>query len=55
MCRAAVAAGADGLIVEAHQDPAHAKTDGAQSLNVEQFQEMMHTTKRIAAAVDRAM
>ena len=53
MCRAAVAAGADGLIVEVHNDPEHAATDGAQSLTPKAFAEMMHAIKRIAAAVDR--
>jgi 3-deoxy-7-phosphoheptulonate synthase len=32
MCKAAIAAGADGLIIEAHDDPEHALTDGAQSI-----------------------
>ncbi|HEY8666256.1 MAG TPA: 3-deoxy-7-phosphoheptulonate synthase [Tepidisphaeraceae bacterium] len=53
MCRAAVAAGADGLIVEVHNDPEHALTDGAQSITPAQFAEMMKAIKRIAAAVDR--
>jgi 3-deoxy-7-phosphoheptulonate synthase len=53
MCRAAIAAGADGLIVEVHNDPEHAMTDGAQSLNPKQFAEMMKAIKRVAAAVDR--
>ncbi|HEV8290997.1 MAG TPA: 3-deoxy-7-phosphoheptulonate synthase [Tepidisphaeraceae bacterium] len=53
MCRAAVAAGADGLIIEVHIDPEHAMTDGAQSLNPKQFAEMMKSIKRVAAAVDR--
>ena len=53
MCRAAVAAGADGLIVEVHNDPEHAWTDGAQSLNPGQFAEAMKSINRIAAAVDR--
>ncbi len=53
MCRAAVAAGADGLIVEVHADPEHALTDGAQSITPKQFEEMMRAIKRIAAAVDR--
>jgi len=53
MCRAAVAAGADGLIIEVHTDPEHALTDGAQSLNPKQFAEMMKAIKRIASAVDR--
>jgi 3-deoxy-7-phosphoheptulonate synthase len=53
MSRAAVAAGADGLIIEVHNDPEHAMTDGAQSLNPKQFAEMMKAIKRVAAAVDR--
>jgi 3-deoxy-7-phosphoheptulonate synthase len=53
MCRAAVAAGADGLIIEVHNDPEHAFTDGAQSITHQQFGEMMKSIKRIAAAVDR--
>ena len=40
MARAAVAAGADGLLVEVHPDPDHALSDGAQSLRPEQFQEL---------------
>jgi 3-deoxy-7-phosphoheptulonate synthase len=53
MCRAAIAAGADGLIIEVHNDPEHAMTDGAQSITPEQFSEMMASIKRIATAVDR--
>jgi 3-deoxy-7-phosphoheptulonate synthase len=53
MCRAAVAAGADGLIVEVHHDPEHALTDGAQSITPQQFDQMMKSIARIAAAVDR--
>ena len=53
MCRAAVAAGADGLIVEVHNDPEHALTDGAQSVTPQQFADMMKAIKRIAQAVDR--
>ena len=53
MCRAAVAAGADGLIIEVHNDPEHALTDGAQSITPQQFKDMMASIKRIAAAVDR--
>jgi 3-deoxy-7-phosphoheptulonate synthase len=53
MCRASVACGADGLILEVHNDPAHAMTDGAQSMNPPQFVEMMKSIKRIALAVDR--
>ncbi len=53
MCRAAVAAGADGLIVEVHNDPEHAMTDGAQSITPAAFKDMMASIRRIAAAVDR--
>jgi 3-deoxy-7-phosphoheptulonate synthase len=53
MCRAAVAAGADGLIIEVHNDPEHAMTDGAQSITPQQFAEMMRAIRRIALAVDR--
>ncbi|MEL7239659.1 MAG: hypothetical protein AAGK78_12430 [Planctomycetota bacterium] len=55
MSKAAVAAGADGLIVEVHNDPAHAMTDGAQSLTPEQFADMVASCRRVAAAVDRAV
>jgi 3-deoxy-7-phosphoheptulonate synthase len=55
MCRAAVAAGADGLIIEVHNDPEHALTDGAQSITPPQFAEMMRAIRRIATAVDRTM
>lgn len=53
MCRAAVAAGADGLIIEVHNDPEHALTDGAQSITPKQFEATMKAIKRIAIAVDR--
>jgi 3-deoxy-7-phosphoheptulonate synthase len=53
MARAAVAAGADGLIVEVHPDPDHAKSDGAQTLTPEQFYEMMHKVRAVAHAVGR--
>jgi 3-deoxy-7-phosphoheptulonate synthase len=53
MCRAAVAAGADGLIIEVHNDPEHALTDGAQSITPQQFRDIMAAIRRIALAVDR--
>jgi 3-deoxy-7-phosphoheptulonate synthase len=53
MCKAAIAAGADGLIIEAHDDPEHALTDGAQSITPKTLKDMMGTLKKIAAAVDR--
>ena len=53
MGRAAVAAGADGLIVEVHPDPPRAMSDGAQSLYPEQFRTMMDQIKVIARAIGR--
>ena len=55
MARAAVAAGADALLVEAHQDPDNALSDGAQSLYPEQLDELMSQLKIIAPAVGRAL
>jgi 3-deoxy-7-phosphoheptulonate synthase len=43
----AIATGADGLIVEVHHDPAHAMSDGAQSLYPKQFDELMHDVSRL--------
>jgi len=54
MARAAVAAGADGLIVEVHHDPDRAISDGAQTLRPEQFAEMMQQVRAIADAIGRA-
>ncbi|NNM84292.1 MAG: 3-deoxy-7-phosphoheptulonate synthase [Phycisphaerales bacterium] len=53
MCKAAVACGADGLIVEVHNDPEHALTDGAQSVTPQSLKATMASLKRIAAAIDR--
>lgn len=53
MCRAAVAAGADGIIMEVHPDPEHALTDGAQSLTPEAFARSMAEMKAVAEAVGR--
>jgi 3-deoxy-7-phosphoheptulonate synthase len=55
MARAAVAAGADGLLVEVHPDPDHALSDGAQSLRPQQFVELMDQLRIIAKAVDRSV
>jgi 3-deoxy-7-phosphoheptulonate synthase len=55
MARAAVAAGADGLLIEVHHDPDHAISDGAQSLHPEQFEELMAQLRRLAPAVGRAI
>jgi len=53
MARAAVAAGADGIIVEVHPDPPRAMSDGAQSLYPEQFAELMEQIRVIAEAIGR--
>ena len=53
MCRAAVAAGADGLLVECHLDPEHAVSDGAQSITPETLAELMPVLRRIAQAIGR--
>lgn len=53
MARAAVAAGADGLIIEVHPDPEKALSDGAQSLYPEQFRELVGQLRIIAEAVGR--
>jgi len=55
MCRAAVAAGADGLLIEVHVDPEHAMTDGAQSITPAALAELMASLRRIAEAVDRSV
>ena len=55
MAKAAVAAGADGLIVEVHPEPEHAMSDGYQTLDCEAFGQMMADCRRVAAAVDREM
>lgn len=53
LSRAAVAAGADGLIIEVHNDPANALCDGAQSIKPEKFSNLMKSLKDIALAVGR--
>jgi 3-deoxy-7-phosphoheptulonate synthase len=53
MARAAVAAGADGLLVEVHPNPDRALSDGAQSLYPEQFERLMKETRLIAEAIGR--
>jgi len=53
MARAAVAAGADGLIIEVHPDPEHALTDGAQSVTIPDFEQIMRQVRQVAEAVDR--
>ena len=53
LARAAVAAGADGIIVEVHNNPDSALSDGKQSLTLDGFETMMAQLRRIAGAVDR--
>ncbi len=53
MCVAAVAAGADGLIIEMHPNPEKAMSDGYQSLDFKQFDDTMRRCARVAAAVDK--
>jgi 3-deoxy-7-phosphoheptulonate synthase len=55
MARAAVAAGADGLLIEVHNDPEKALSDGAQSLYPVQFEQLMKELRMIAPAVGRTI
>ena len=51
MAAAAVAAGADGIMVEVHNDPAHALCDGAQSITPEQFTQLNIRLQKIREAM----
>ena len=53
LARAAIAIGADGLMIEVHNDPAHALCDGAQSIKPDAFAEVMADIRNIARAVGR--
>lgn len=55
MSKAAIAAGADGLIIETHNDPKHAWCDGAQSLSLPEFAKLMKDLKVLAPAVGREL
>src|ERR1700740_1505335 len=55
MARAAIAAGADGLLIEVHNDPEHALSDGAQALFFEQFEKLIAELRIIAPAVERTI
>jgi 3-deoxy-7-phosphoheptulonate synthase len=55
VARAAVAAGADGLLVEVHCDPDHALSDGAQSLYPDQLDDLVRQTRLIASAIGRSL
>jgi 3-deoxy-7-phosphoheptulonate synthase len=52
---AAIAAGADGLIIETHPDPASARSDGDQSLTFDAFESLMRQLRPFAAAAGRTM
>jgi 3-deoxy-7-phosphoheptulonate synthase len=53
MARAAIAAGADGLLIEVHHDPDHALSDGAQSLFPDQYEELVRQIRTIAEVIGR--
>jgi len=55
MARAAIAAGADGIIVEVHPDPDRALSDGAQSLTIPQFEDLVRQLRPIAGAIGREL
>ena len=55
LAKAAVAVGADGLIIEVHNDPAHALSDGPQSLTFERFDTLMKELKPFASLMNRSM
>jgi len=55
LARAGIAAGADGIMVEVHPDPANALSDGKQSLKIEVFKQLMEDIKRIAEATGRSL
>ena len=55
MAKAAIACGADGLIIEVHADPEHAMSDGSQTITPAAFAQMMSECRRIAEAVDRTL
>ncbi len=55
MCKAAVACGADGLLIEVHPDPERAVKDGPQSLKIEKFEALMRELKPIVEAVGRTV
>ena len=54
MAMAAVASGADGLIIEVHNDPPHALSDGVQSLRPEQFADVSRAISLIRKATEEA-
>ena len=55
LSKAAVAVGADGLMIEVHNEPERARCDGAQSLKPERFDRLMRQLQRMAALEEDAM
>ncbi|MGO9640130.1 MAG: 3-deoxy-7-phosphoheptulonate synthase [Candidatus Acidiferrales bacterium] len=55
LSRAAVAAGADGLMIEVHHEPDHALSDGAQSIRPEEFRQLREEVRQIAAVLHRTV
>ncbi len=55
LSKAAIAAGADGLIIEVHPEPEKALSDGQQSLKPERFEELVKNCRKIALAIDRTL
>ena len=55
MARAAIAAGADGLMIEVHPDPLHALSDGPQSLKPHKFNALMQEMQQVAAVMGKTL
>ncbi|MGA7622765.1 MAG: hypothetical protein WCA91_04220, partial [Candidatus Acidiferrales bacterium] len=55
LSRAAVAVGADGLLVEVHHDPDHALSDGPQSILPEEFEQLIREVRQIAVVLGRTI
>jgi 3-deoxy-7-phosphoheptulonate synthase len=55
MAKAAIAAGADGLLIEVHSDPECALCDGEESLKPNRFKDLMNDLQKVAQAVGREL
>ena len=55
LSKAAIAVGADGLLIEVHDDPEHALSDQAQQLTIKEFEKLYADLKKVALAVDRTL
>ena len=55
MAKAAIAAGADGLMIEVHPDPLHAMSDGPQSLKPHKFQAVMNELQQVAQIMGKTL